>query len=492
MADERVASLLERAFMFLEDGEWQKADEYCEKVLDTDPKNAEAYLGKLMAEYNVNKRDSLKLCTKPLEESRNYQKILAFGDEKLVDEIKTANESSKDLYSIKNQNTKKLIKKAVVIGVPVIAVIVVLSIVLNSYVFPAIKQNKQYEKALALAKDGELQQAMCILEELDDYKDSADLLKEYRCDFAARDTISAGSSHTAAVKSDGTVVVAGQERTHAFDDNFEFRTTYDVSDFTDIIAVSVGTSHTVGLKSDGTVVAEFHDNVDYAGQCGVGDWEDIISVSAGSYHTVGLKADGTVVATEYGQGDYFGQCEVEGWKDIIAVSAGDCQTLGLKADGTVVTTEFRKEHNFAGGDDYGQFEVDGWTDIVAISAGGGHAVGLKSDGTVVAVGANNNGQCNVEYWTDIVAISAGQNHTVGLKSDGTVVATGYTGDYRFYYGQSDVEYWYDIVAISAGDNHTVGLRSDGTVIATKYTGEHDYGQCDVDGWKNIKIPDNIK
>lgn len=29
-----VVTLLERAFLFLEDGVWEKADEYCEKVLD--------------------------------------------------------------------------------------------------------------------------------------------------------------------------------------------------------------------------------------------------------------------------------------------------------------------------------------------------------------------------------------------------------------------------------------------------------------------------
>ena len=52
-----VAPLLKRAFMFLEDGDWSSADEYCEKVLDIDPENARAYLGKLMAQFrNRNKR----------------------------------------------------------------------------------------------------------------------------------------------------------------------------------------------------------------------------------------------------------------------------------------------------------------------------------------------------------------------------------------------------------------------------------------------------
>ena len=48
-----VEPLLKRAFMFLEDREWEEADKYCEKVLDLDPENAQAYLGKLMAELRV-------------------------------------------------------------------------------------------------------------------------------------------------------------------------------------------------------------------------------------------------------------------------------------------------------------------------------------------------------------------------------------------------------------------------------------------------------
>jgi alpha-tubulin suppressor-like RCC1 family protein len=61
----------------------------------------------------------------------------------------------------------------------------------------------------------------------------------------------------------------------------------------DIDQVAAGFFHTVGLKSDGTMVAA-GDN-DY-GQCNVGAWTDIIEIAAGYSHTVGLKADGTVLA----------------------------------------------------------------------------------------------------------------------------------------------------------------------------------------------------
>ena len=84
-----TASLLKRAFMFLEDGDWESANEYCEKVLDIDPENAQAYLGKLMAELNVKKQDSLKDCTEPFENSNNYQKAIRFADDTLKSEVKS-------------------------------------------------------------------------------------------------------------------------------------------------------------------------------------------------------------------------------------------------------------------------------------------------------------------------------------------------------------------------------------------------------------------
>ena len=62
-----TAPLLKRAFMFLEDGDWNSADEYCEKVLDIDPENAEAYLGKLMADTKTRKQEDLKDCEEPFK-----------------------------------------------------------------------------------------------------------------------------------------------------------------------------------------------------------------------------------------------------------------------------------------------------------------------------------------------------------------------------------------------------------------------------------------
>ena len=83
-----TAPLLERVFLFLEDGKWQDANIYCEKVLDIDPKNANAYLGKLMVELQVRNRKQLADCAEPFNDSGNYVKVLRFGDEALENEMR--------------------------------------------------------------------------------------------------------------------------------------------------------------------------------------------------------------------------------------------------------------------------------------------------------------------------------------------------------------------------------------------------------------------
>lgn len=105
--------LLERAFMFLEDGDWDKADIYCESVLDQNPKCAEAYLGKLMAEVQVHTQEGLIDCKMPFDSSDNYRKAIRFGDESLqqmltstVDSINARNEENRRAGIYQNAQDK--------------------------------------------------------------------------------------------------------------------------------------------------------------------------------------------------------------------------------------------------------------------------------------------------------------------------------------------------------------------------------------------------
>lgn len=105
-----VEPLLKRAFMFLEDGNWQEADTYCEKVLDQDPENAQAYLGKLMAQLHIATREELPNCATELTQNDNYQKALRFADDALHTMLTKANEQ------ICRRNAKAVYDRAVEIA----------------------------------------------------------------------------------------------------------------------------------------------------------------------------------------------------------------------------------------------------------------------------------------------------------------------------------------------------------------------------------------
>lgn len=85
-ASATVQSLLKRAFMFLEDGEWDSANEYAEKVLDIDPEDGEAYLAKAMSDLKKRSRSSMNDAS-GIALNANIQKALRFGSDSLRSEI---------------------------------------------------------------------------------------------------------------------------------------------------------------------------------------------------------------------------------------------------------------------------------------------------------------------------------------------------------------------------------------------------------------------
>lgn len=89
----------------------------------------------------------------------------------------------------------------------------------------------------------------------------------------------------------------------------------------------------------------------------------------------------------------------------------------------------------------------------------------------------------MELWNSISSrnnrgtISAGSLHTVAVKKDGSVVAVG-----NNEFNQCGVRGWKNIVAVSSDMQYTVGLKKDGTVLAIGYNED---GRCEVFGWKDI-------
>ena len=103
-ANSAVAPLLKRISLFLEDGNWQEADEYCERVLDSDPENAQAYLYKLMAKMEVRKTEDLRNQAQPFDSEDMYRKTVRFADEELKNTLEEYN------AYIKDRNEKKRIE----------------------------------------------------------------------------------------------------------------------------------------------------------------------------------------------------------------------------------------------------------------------------------------------------------------------------------------------------------------------------------------------
>lgn len=128
--------LLKRTYLFLEDGDFARADELCEQLLNQDPENAELYVIKLMIDLRVTQRDAIAQCGIDFSINPNYQKALRFAPPELAR-------------------------------------------VLEDYV-PLSKYNTAVFHMGTAENEEEFAHVISLLEELGDYKDAAKLREEYR------------------------------------------------------------------------------------------------------------------------------------------------------------------------------------------------------------------------------------------------------------------------------------------------------------------------
>ena len=324
-------------------------------------------------------------------------------------------------------------------------------------------------------------------------------------------SVSAGYSHTTALKSNGTLWAWGDNDRGQLGDGTTTESLVPVQEdtaATDWGSVSAGTDYTVALKSDGTFWA-WGDNS--YGQLGDGttidslvpvqedtsanDWS---SVSTGYSHTTALKSDGTLWAWgDNGRGQLGDGTTTESLvpvqedtaaTDWSSVSAGGWHTIALKSDGTLWAWGQNRGGRLGDGTTIDSLvpiqESTAATDWSSVSAGGYHTVALKSDGTLWAWGSNSNGQLGdgtttsslvplqeSTAATDWSSISVGSDHTVAIKSDGTLWSWGYNvagqlGDGTKTDSSVPVQESTaatDWISSSAGYEHTVALKSDGTL-----------------------------
>jgi len=367
--------------------------------------------------------------------------------------------------------------------------------------------------------------------------------------------IAGGDNHSLTLKTDGTVWAWGYNNAGQLGDGTtvqklvptQVKGVGGVGYITNISQIAAGSSHSVAIKTDGTLWAWGANNNGQLGDGtvtlrntpvqvkdvgGVGYISGVVQVVAGYDYTVAVKADGTVWAWglnnqgQLGNGTTVSTSTPVQVKDVggvgylagvTVVSIDFYHSLALKTDGTVwawglgsngqlgnnttVSTTTPVQVKGVGGVGY-------LTDVSQITAGGNNSIALKTDGTVWAWGYNINGSLGdgttvqrnapvqvkgvdgVGYLTGVTKITADYNYAIALKGDGTVWAWGLNSSGQLGNGTTvststpiqvkdvgGVGYLGGIVKIAINNNHSLALKSDGTITAWGY---NSYGQLGID------------
>ena len=104
-----VQSLLDRANLYIEDRRFDEAVKYCEKALDINPRNPEAYICKLMAQTRCKDTDEIKNSTKPLKFYDSYKKAVRFASPEKARELISYNDQTVlNFSSILNQKQQEV------------------------------------------------------------------------------------------------------------------------------------------------------------------------------------------------------------------------------------------------------------------------------------------------------------------------------------------------------------------------------------------------
>jgi alpha-tubulin suppressor-like RCC1 family protein len=234
--------------------------------------------------------------------------------------------------------------------------------------------------------------------------------------------LTAGASHSVALKANGKVVAWG--------DNSAGQTDVPAS-ATNVLAIAAALSHTVALKSNGTIVAWGTGGINVPAGL-----TNVTAVAAGDDFSLALKVDGTVV----GWGENSNPTNVPiGLSNVVAIAAGGSFGAALKGDGTVTSWALNSPPSTAG-----------MTNVAAIAAGEFFLVALKADGTVVSSG----GLTTPAGLSNFVSVAAGRYFVTALGGNGAVTNWGSPPSAL----PANLT---NVVAVADGQNHCLALIGGG-------------------------------
>ena len=167
-----TSPLLRRAFLFLENREWKNAESYCDRILDQEPENAQAYVCKLMAELQVSEREALKKHAAALPKNNTYRLALRYADAALKAELESYAQQQEDKSQQKQDTSQAAsairdwINRIRRNPLPLFLIAAVLCMVLIVYLTAYVAPSKKLNRAMALIDAGEYDTAYPMLESL--------------------------------------------------------------------------------------------------------------------------------------------------------------------------------------------------------------------------------------------------------------------------------------------------------------------------------------